>query len=75
VAIYQLSSEIFFRTIIQYNTFDAAYQLYPLFSYKLNAFTTFYAGATSNYYDYHGAGGIVNTDQQYFVKVQYLVGI
>jgi hypothetical protein len=75
VAIYQLSSEIFFRTIIQYNTFDAAYQLYPLFSYKLNAFTTFYAGATSDYYNYHGAGGIVNTDQQYFVKVQYLVGI
>ena len=75
VAIYQLSSEIFFRTIFQYNTFDDRFQLYPLFSYKLNAFTTFYAGATSDYYDYRQSSGIVNTNQQYFLKVQYLFGL
>ncbi|MCB0751577.1 MAG: hypothetical protein KDC52_08900, partial [Ignavibacteriae bacterium] len=67
--------EAFFRTILQYNSFDKAYRFYPLFSYKLGAFTTFYAGATSNYQDYRNEIGIQNTDQQYFVKLQYLVGL
>ncbi len=75
VAVYQFNSEILFRTILQYNTFDKSLQLYPLFSYKLNAFTTFFAGVTSNYTDYQGDLGFKNTDQQYFIKVQYLLGI
>ena len=75
VAIYQFSSEIFFRTIFQYNSFNKAIQLYPLFSYKLNAFTTLFAGATSDYLDYKGEIGTVNTNQQYFVKLQYLFGL
>jgi len=75
VGIYQFSPEILFRTILQYNTFDKSFQLYPLFSYKLNAFTTFFAGATSNYTNYEGEFGFKNTDQQYFIKVQYLLGI
>jgi hypothetical protein len=73
VMIYQYSSEIFFRTILQYDSFGRGIQLYPLFSYKLNAFTTFYAGATSNYRNYGDEMGMTNTDQQYFVKVQYLL--
>lgn len=75
VGIYQFTSEVLFRTILQYNSFDNSFQLYPLFSYKLNAFTTFFAGVTSNYTDYKGEFGFKNTDQQYFVKVQYLLGI
>lgn len=75
VGIYQFSPELFFRTILQYNSFDKSFQLYPLFSYKLNAFTTFFAGATSGYLNYSNPEGIVNTDQQYFLKVQYLLGI
>lgn len=75
VAIYQFTSEILFRTIVQYNTFGETFQLYPLFSYKMNAFTTFFAGATSNYLDYKGEFGFRNTDQQYFVKLQYLIGV
>lgn len=71
---YQFSSEILFRTIFQYDSFNKAFQFYPLFSYKLNAFTTFYAGATSNYLDYGEGFGVKNIDQQYFVKVQYLLG-
>ncbi len=74
-AIYQFSQEAFFRTIFQYNSFDKTFRLYPLFSYKLGAFTTFYAGATSNYQDYRNEMGIINTDQQYFVKLQYLIGL
>lgn len=75
VGIYQFSPEIFFRTILQYNTFENKFQVYPLFSYKLNAFTTFFAGATSDYYGYQGMSGIVNTNQQYFIKLQYLLGL
>jgi len=75
VAIYQFSSEIFFRTILQYDTFAKNFQVYPLFSYKLNAFTTFFAGATSSYFNYEGDNGVVNTSQQYFLKLQYLFGI
>jgi hypothetical protein len=75
VAIYQFNSEILFRTILQYDTFDKSFQIYPLFSYKLNAFTTCFAGITSNYTDYQGEFGFKNTDQQYFIKVQYLLGI
>ncbi len=75
VAIYQFNSEILFRTIVQYNSFSKVFQLYPLFSYKLNAFTTFFAGATSNFLDYEGEYGFRNTNQQYFVKLQYLLGI
>ena len=74
VGIYQFNSEMFVRIITQYNTFDKSFNLYPLFSYKLNAFTTFYAGASSNYAEYNEIG-LKNTTQQYFVKVQYLLGI
>ncbi|OGU61366.1 MAG: hypothetical protein A2V66_15900 [Ignavibacteria bacterium RBG_13_36_8] len=75
VGIYQFSQELFFRTIIQYNTFDNTFQLYPLVSYKLNAFTTFFAGVTSTFQDYKEDVGIINTGQQYFIKLQYLLGI
>ncbi len=75
MAIYQFSPEIFVRTILQYNTFSKEIQVYPLFSYKLNAFTTFFAGVTSNYLNYENNYGFRNTNQQYFVKLQYLLGI
>jgi hypothetical protein len=75
VAIYQFNPEFFFRTIVQYDTFAKNFQVYPLFSYKLSAFTTFFAGATSTYFNYEGDNGVINTSQQYFIKLQYLFGI
>lgn len=75
VGIYQFNPEMMFRTILQYNTFNKTFQIYPLFSYKLNAFTTFFIGATSNYINYEGEYGFRNTEQQYFIKLQYLLGI
>ena len=74
-AIYQFSQEAFLRTIFQYNSFDDTFRFYPLFSYKIGAFTTFYAGATSNYQNYESIDEFRNTDQQYFVKMQYLIGL
>lgn len=73
-SVYQFSAEMFLRLITQYNSFDKSFNFYPLFSYKLNAFTTFFAGATSDYLDF-GEAGIKNTHQQYFVKLQYLLGV
>jgi hypothetical protein len=73
VLIYQFSPEAFFRAILQYNSFADVFDLYPLFSYKLNAFTTFYAGMTNNYFNFEGDTGFSTTDRQYFIKLQYLV--
>ncbi|MCI0472204.1 MAG: hypothetical protein L0Y76_01325, partial [Ignavibacteria bacterium] len=69
---YQFTQEIFIRTIAQYNSFGKSLNFYPLFNYKLNAFTTFFAGVTNDYYNYGGERGFTTTDRQYFVKVQYL---
>lgn len=74
-AIYQHNAEIFFRTIFQYNSFEKTFRVYPLFSYKLGAFTTFYVGASSNYKNYRAEHAVKNTDRQYFVKLQYLVSL
>jgi hypothetical protein len=70
--IYQFSPELFVRAIAQYNSFAETYDLYPLFSYKLNAFTTFYAGMTNNYYEFGSPAGVRSTDRQIFAKMQYL---
>ena len=71
--IYHLNSRMFIRTIVQYNSFVKAFQVYPLLSYKLDAFTSFYIGATSNFQDYGSNYGYTNTEQQYFMKFQYLL--
>lgn len=75
VGIYQFTSEMFVRLISQYNSFDRSFNVYPLFSYKLNPFTTFYIGAIADYLDYNGEIGVRNIQQQYFLKFQYLIGI
>jgi hypothetical protein len=73
VAAYQFTTEIFLRGIAQYNSFDKSFNVYPLFSYKLNAFTTFYAGLTNDYLDYGKETGFATTARQFFVKLQYLL--
>lgn len=67
---YQFTPELFLRGIAQYNSFERSFSLYPLLSYKLNAFTIFYAGVTNDYLD--GGDGLVTTARQYFFKLQYL---
>lgn len=72
VGIYQFTPEMFLRGIFQYNSFDKTFNVYPLFSYKVNALTTFYAGFTNNYLDYGPQSGFTTTERQFFVKMQYL---
>ncbi len=72
VGMYQFTPEMFLRGIFQYNSFDKTFSVYPLFSYKVNALTTFYAGLTNNYLDYGSQSGFTTTERQFFVKMQYL---
>ena len=72
VGIYQFTPEMFLRSIYQYNSFTKTFNVYPLFNYKLNALTTFYAGLTNNYLDYGPQHGFATTKRQFFLKMQYL---
>jgi hypothetical protein len=72
VATYQFTHEIFLRVIVQYDSFDKTFELYPLFSYKLNPFTTFYAGSTYSAARFDEPYGFTQTGRQFFVKLQYL---
>lgn len=70
--IYQFNDQIFLRLIGQYDQFNKVLEIDPLFSYKLNPFTIFYAGSTDNLTNYGDPFGIRQTGRQFFVKLQYL---
>jgi len=73
VGVYQFSAKAFIRAIAEYNTFTEAWNLYPLFSYKASAFTTFYAGISNDMQRYGTPFGTKTTHRQYFIKLQYLL--
>lgn len=70
----QFTRKLFIRGIGEYNTFSNSFNIYPLVSYKFNAFTMFCAGMTRDYQEYNiDAGNIYRTTgHQYFIKLQYL---
>jgi hypothetical protein len=72
VGIYQFSPDIFARLITQYDEFNRVFEIDPLFSYKLNPFTIFYAGSTHSLTDFGPALGLRQTARQFFLKFQYL---
>ncbi|MDH4157110.1 MAG: carbohydrate binding family 9 domain-containing protein [candidate division Zixibacteria bacterium] len=79
---YQFSREWFLRLIIQYNDFDNSLDIEPLLTYKINPFTIFYVGATSNYRYYDAdihetltSSEWETTSRQFFFKMQYLFRI
>lgn len=70
---FQFTRLLFLRNIIQYNTFSSTFSVYPLISYKFNAFTFFCAGMTRDLLDYdHEDYSFRTSGYQYFVKLQYL---
>ncbi len=71
--IFQFTREIFLRLIGQYDGFNKVFDVYPLLSYKLNAYTIFYAGSTYSLYDFADPFGFRTTTHQYFLKIQYLI--
>jgi hypothetical protein len=77
---YQLTRELFLRFIVQYDGFDDALDVEPLFTYRINPFTVFFLGSTGNYMNLttEGADGRPDSDwrrveQQFFAKIQYLI--
>lgn len=69
---YQFSPEMFIRVISDYNSFSDQIGVFPLFSYKVNPFTIFYFGSTSNFHEYDSPLGYKPTSRQFFLKLQYL---
>ena len=74
VTTFQFTRKLFLRGIGEYNTFDNSFNIYPLVSYKFNAFTMFCAGMTQDYLEYNldDSNMYRTTGRQYFVKLQYL---
>lgn len=69
----QFTKRLFLRNIIQYNTFNRTFSIYPLLNYKFNAFTMFCAGMTQDLINYNQPDYTFKTSgYQYFVKLQYL---
>ena len=73
----QFTRKLFIRGIGEYNTFDESFNIYPLVSYKFNAFTMFCAGMTRDYLEYNldDTNMYRTTGHQYFVKLQYLFNL
>jgi hypothetical protein len=76
ITTFQFTKKLFLRGITQYNTFSKSFSVYPLLSYKFNAFTMFCAGMTQDYQDYNQPDyRFRTTGYQYFVKLQYLFSL
>jgi hypothetical protein len=73
----QFTRKLFVRGIGEYDTFSNSFNIYPLVSYKFNAFTMFCAGMTRDYQQYNldEADFYRTTGHQYFVKLQYLFNL
>jgi hypothetical protein len=73
ITTFQFTKRLFLRDIVQYNTFSKTFSVYPLISYKFNAFTMFCAGMTQDLLNYNQQDYAFRTSgYQYFVKLQYL---
>lgn len=72
VTVYNFTPELFVRVISQYDGFAKQLQIDPLFSFKLNPFTVFYAGSVHNLTDFGNRIGMRQTARQFFIKLQYL---
>ncbi len=69
----QFTRLLFLRNILQYNTFSDTFNIYPLLTYKFNAFTMFCAGMTQDLLNYNAEDYTFRTSgYQYFIKLQYL---
>jgi hypothetical protein len=73
ITTFQFTRQLFLRDIVQYNTFSKTFSIYPLITYKFNAFTMFCAGMTQDLLNYEQQDYKFKTSgYQYFVKLQYL---
>jgi hypothetical protein len=75
---YQFNRELSFRLVAEYNDFSERWSVAPLITYRLNPFSTVYAGATYDYDKFYGCGleetatMTCLSQRQFFLKLQYL---
>jgi hypothetical protein len=75
---YQFSRELSLRLVTEYNDFRERWSVDPLITYRINPFSTFYAGATYDYDRYYDCGVDMTrtltclSQRQFFIKLQYL---
>lgn len=69
---YQFTRELFLRTVMQYNDFSGAMDVEPLLMYRLNPYSIVYVGSTHDFSEFDDPTGFVQTDRQFFLKLQYL---
>jgi len=75
---YQFSREFSLRLVCEYNDFSEQWSIDPLITYRINPFSTFYAGATYDYANFSGCGIdearslTCLSNRQFFMKIQYL---
>lgn len=69
----QFTRAFFLRLITQYDDFDDRWSVQPLLTYRVNPFTLFYAGASQDWMGVPGEGSYSKSQQQFFVKFQYLI--
>jgi hypothetical protein len=73
ITTFQFTRKLFLRAIFQYNSFSNSFNVYPLVSYKFNAFTMVCAGMTQDLQNYQDQDYIFRpVAHQYFIKLQYL---
>ena len=65
------------RVVVQYDDFESRWDIDPLFTYRINSFSVFYAGTSYTYLDLPGEDNPEDisarlTSRQFFVKLQYL---
>jgi hypothetical protein len=72
------TQQLFMRLVVQWDDFDKRLDVEPLLTYRINPFTVFYAGSTSQIhrYDVGEFDGITadqwrQTSRQFFAKLQY----
>ncbi|MCK5126626.1 MAG: carbohydrate binding family 9 domain-containing protein [candidate division Zixibacteria bacterium] len=72
----QLSRELSFRFVVQYNEFEKTWDFDPLITYRLSPFSLFYIGSTYDYQEYTnyrqlGTNATRLLSRQFFMKLQY----
>jgi hypothetical protein len=76
---YQVSRPLTVRLVTEYDDFYQEWRVDPLLTYRLNSFSVFYAGMTSNLQRLETAGSNGSSSystrlvsRQFFIKLQYL---
>ncbi|HET9332822.1 MAG TPA: DUF5916 domain-containing protein [Gemmatimonadota bacterium] len=70
---FSLTRQLFVRLVLQYDDFDAQFNVEPLLTLKLNPFTLFYVGSNQVFHEFEPPDDeLTAVERQYFAKFQYL---